>query len=282
MAFDPSCGRCHEQIVESHEAYPHAQQECIACHGGTSQAQRLSYRMTVMYRMRLPFTLFASDAAGLSDARCLTCHDRTTRTGIITSRGVRINHRASTEDMRCVVCHGNVGHELIESWPSKYSMNQCLRCHQSKSVYSEAGCEQCHDGKLNPLAKTSRSSFSLVHGPNWEQMHGLGDLKTCAACHESSMCGRCHGALVPHDSRTIIAQHRTAAIEANNKCATCHKDQSFCDGCHGIAMPHPRGFLSEHSAITHQVSRAVCDRCHVSEDCTACHRAHIHPGGATP
>jgi hypothetical protein len=107
-------------------------------------------------------------------------------------------------------------------------------------------------------------------------------LQTCGACHESTFCGRCHGALVPHDSRTIISQHGSAAAKADNQCATCHRETAFCDGCHGISMPHPSGFLAHHSAVTAKTSSDVCDRCHDSEDCNACHRAHIHPGGAHP
>ena len=279
---EPNCSGCHTDVAESHAALPHAEVACISCHGGTSRTGRIAYRLVVMYHMRMPFLPFVGDTAAVDSTRCTQCHDRGAQPALVASRGIRINHRACTEGLQCVLCHGGVGHELTERWASQYSMNQCLRCHLRKNVYSEAGCEQCHDGQFDPLVRTTRSSFALVHGANWQQTHGMGDLQTCAGCHQSSVCARCHGELVPHDSRTIIAQHGRVAKDPQNQCASCHRQQAFCDGCHGIEMPHPDGFLQEHSTITRKLSQAVCDRCHLTSDCTACHHAHIHPGGATP
>jgi len=282
LVWTPNCDTCHEDIAQSQRHFPHAEQSCISCHGGTTRAQRLSYQMTVMYQMRLPVWPFQADTLGISNTHCQSCHESDRASGVTVSRGIRIDHSVCTAQIRCTVCHAGIGHELADSWTSRYSMNQCLRCHQSKSVYSEEGCEQCHEGRHQPLTEAAPSSFALVHGANWEQTHGLGDIQTCAACHDSTMCARCHGELVPHDSRTVVSQHGRVAIDPGNQCDTCHRDASFCDGCHGIDMPHPSGFLQEHSAITRRLTREVCNRCHLPDDCNACHSAHVHPGGATP
>ncbi|MCL2491391.1 MAG: hypothetical protein FWE87_01385 [Coriobacteriia bacterium] len=234
-----------------------------------------------MYDMRLSWSPFIADTSSVSNSHCVSCHKAEEYARIVDARGIRIDHEVCTSGLRCVVCHSGVGHELIDSWTSQYSMNQCLRCHVSRNVYSEDGCEQCHSGRFQPLSQAARSSFSLVHGANWQNTHGLGDVGTCGACHDNTMCGRCHGDLVPHDSRIIVSQHGSVAKDEQNRCGTCHREQAFCDGCHGIEMPHPDGFLNEHSAITRQVSQEVCDKCHLDDDCSACHSAHIHPGGAT-
>ena len=277
----PACVRCHSDIADSQGGLPHADQACISCHGGSTPLARLTYRYTVMYHMVLPLSPLQADTARIHNDHCRSCHTVDEGLGIVVARGIRIKHQACTADIRCIVCHGAVGHELESSWSSHYSMNQCLRCHLQKSVYSDDGCEQCHEGKYRPLSKGSRSSFSLVHGKNWKQTHGLGDIKTCSACHDEAMCGRCHGQLVPHDSRTIITKHGKVAADPENKCASCHREQSFCMDCHGIVMPHPERFLQEHSAITRALPDGTCDKCHLSNDCDACHNAHIHPGGAS-
>jgi len=274
----PDCVSCHEKSSTTQEGMPHQDQACVSCHGGQAISERISYRMTVMYRMVLPQDLFHADARSITNKRCLACHEVE---GIRVARGIRIDHKTCIQDQSCIACHGDVGHERSGDWTARYSMGQCLRCHLSQAVYSDDDCTMCHVGRYQPLTSKQNSSFSLVHSENWEQTHGMGDVTTCAACHDESTCARCHGQLVPHDMRFIVARHGTVANQPDNQCGTCHREQSFCDGCHGIEMPHPARFLQDHSAITYEVGSEVCDTCHLPNDCNACHKAHVHPGGAS-
>jgi hypothetical protein len=45
-------------------------------------------------------------------------------------------------------------------------------------------------------------------------------------------------------------------------------------------MPHPSTFLKDHSRISFSLSDETCLRCHIQNDCSSCHAAHTHPGGA--
>ena len=155
-------------------------------------------------------------------------------------------------------------------------MNVCLDCHNSSTVRSD--CTTCH-AERSMSQRVSTGEWQVTHGPNWKQTHGMGDLDTCAACHPTNFCVRCHGISLPHGP-DFIKLHPTLALTNRQDCTVCHQ-QSFCDNCHGLPMPHPAAFTPAHPTIVQKQGTAVCMRCHIQDDCTNCHIAHVHPGGAT-
>jgi hypothetical protein len=41
-------------------------------------------------------------------------------------------------------------------------------------------------------------------------------------------------------------------------------------------MPHPADYLAAHVTEAGKADKTLCLRCHVAEDCTRCHDAHVH------
>ena len=275
----PRCTNCHEDVAVRAQDSPHRDIACLDCHKGATPIQRIGFRMTVLYGMRLHLIPVTESSAKVVNASCESCHDVMSLSGTQTNNGIVISHKTCADGQWCIKCHASVGHPSDQIWASRYAMDACLNCHTQQQVDATSGCSLCHDGRFNGLPTAAASTFGVVHGPNWQTTHGLGDWNTCRSCHASDFCARCHGGLVPHDV-TIVGTHgRTARLDAS-KCDTCHRDERFCADCHQIEIPHPDGFLSQHSQITAQRGQQICNNCHVQMDCDNCHRAHIHPGGA--
>ena len=277
ITWFPRCESCHLEQSESQEGFVHKDGSCISCHGGSNLKGRVLFRQHVMYSMVVPIVPTREPARAVTNESCSGCHDEVFAEGVVSNDGLKVLHKDCAKDKRCIICHGGIGHPESTEWKSRYAMDDCLACHEKNTLPTLTKCDDCHDGRMR-RTRSARSTFALVHGSNWEQSHGLGDWSTCSPCHASTMCARCHGALVPHDN-SIINEHGKEALSAGNKCAGCHRDQMFCDSCHGMEMPHPQGFLKIHKLESDTLGEAMCLRCHVIEDCTSCHRGHVHPGG---
>jgi hypothetical protein len=154
-------------------------------------------------------------------------------------------------------------------------MNDCITCHKALNV--TVACKACHVGDVEKKSFTG-PEFTVTHGPNWQQTHGMGQMSSCSACHQSTSCARCHGPGVPHTA-SILGDHPTYAKLPTAKCDTCHT-KAFCFACHQTEMPHPADFPSKHSAIVKAQGPQNCLRCHAQSDCDTCHTRHVHPGGS--
>jgi len=276
----PSCLGCHtmesSSLSESHDDV-----SCTQCHGGTSTWDHIMMRNQVLYSMVLGFSNPQRQVAvRAKDTQCFSCHRSIMDGSVVHRNGLLINHETCAAGLSCTTCHSQVGHALTERWATQYSMDLCLRCHSSAQVSNTQECAQCHDGNHTSPTPERNSSFQVVHGPNWQRTHGMGDMATCSACHGDTFCTPCHGADVPHNPMTILQTHGSVAKQPDNKCETCHSQPTFCSDCHGIEMPHPSTFLLEHSRMSISIGSTPCNNCHVDSDCTDCHSQHIHPGGA--
>jgi hypothetical protein len=268
------CEGCHPQVralAGAGEA-PHTQISCIQCHAA-DRADRAGLGLHVL-RSLLPMTA-AGEVRGVVDDTCLGCHqDVLERT--VQSDSLAIAH-VTCVSRACRDCHAASLHGAAILESRTPSMDICLSCHAT--ITSPDGCELCHIGSTDARADGS-TSWRITHGVNWEVTHGAGDLTTCRYCHSAADdCTECHIDMPHPDDWT--SDHGTGALGGRSPCAPCHRD-AFCDGCHGIEMPHPKDWLPGHPTITNGYDDPVCVRCHMSEDCTACHVAHTHPGGATP
>ncbi len=286
-AGTPACSNCHTDEVKAQKQTAHANVDCTACHEGSTGITRWAFRQTVVYGMVLKIVPLSGTQAGIPDASCVACHESGTigtgAKGLVTANGLHIEHADCSKGQTCVSCHGDSGHTVPDEMTTRYTMDACVSCHSENQIDS-SDCKSCHvdspEKKSLDKAGISASTFSVTHGKDWKQMHGTGDQTTCSACHESKDCARCHGPLVPHD-RYIVSMHGKAAADPDNKCGTCHTDEKFCSDCHGVEMPHPSNYLKVHAADAAGAGEKKCYNCHAKSDCTTCHDAHVHPGGAT-
>src|SRR5450759_1491220 len=274
----PGCTVCHRSakfVVQTAQS-AHAKIACARCHVEPGVATRVVYAYHLVFGMTLQLEPVSSGpVAGITNSTCLSCHQNVMKR-VVNVNGLSIDHSKCSKGRLCTDCHSQTAHGTAVQWASTPEMNQCLDCHASAKVRSN--CNTCHVGRT-VQERVRTGEWIVTHGPSWKTTHGMGDLKTCVACHPDNYCVQCHGMSLPHDS-DFIRTHPTQALSQRKDCDVCHK-QTFCDDCHGLQMPHPASFTPAHSSIVKKQGSTVCLRCHVEDDCTKCHEAHVHPGGAT-
>ena len=279
LAYPRSCTACHISKVAYSDWHTssHASVRCERCH--TDRA----YLAGVGNSFAL-----ASDALGslggasggsvvVPDSACTSCHPQSELLRPVVSGSLRMSHAGLAEGgFRCMDCHSGVAHKVPASPASVPTMSTCARCHNNVKVSGK--CAVCHtQQKSADVVRRSDPEWSKTHGPQWRQLHGMGDLSNCTMCHEPQECQKCHGVPLPHDEN-FIADHGKTALQSKQLCLNCH-NQSFCDNCHGFPIPHPAGFLPAHSKIAKSVEDPRCIRCHIADDCAMCHKSHVHPNG---
>jgi hypothetical protein len=215
-------------------------------------------------------------SAAVPDETCLGCHESIIRL-VTDSKGYRILHEKCGAESTCPDCHSSTAHGSAVRWLRTSEMNDCLACHNTAEV--SQNCGLCHVER-DERQRLAAGSWQVTHGAAWEQTHGMGDTRTCAACHARDYCVRCHDVVLPH-GELYIRRHAAEAVQKPAACEKCHS-RSFCDDCHGMEMPHPEEFPRTHSSIVESEGEAPCARCHLKADCEDCHTAHVHPGGAVP
>jgi len=273
----PGCTGCHNSadFVAQTAKSAHAQVSCVRCHVESGAGARTVYAYHLVFGMVLRIApVNSGQVAGVPDDTCLSCHaDVMTR--IVKAKGLSIEHSKCSKGRLCTECHSDTAHGTATRWIQTATMNQCLDCHDTARVRSD--CDMCHSAR-SAQERLRTGEWVVTHGANWKQTHGMGTLKSCAACHPNNFCVRCHEIQLPHGS-DFIRSHPVDAIPHRKACIVCHQ-QTFCDNCHGLAMPHPKGFTPTHSALVRKNGSGACLRCHVQDDCTNCHVKHVHPGGA--
>jgi hypothetical protein len=252
---------------------------CVRCHG-SSLAGYAAIRGREAGDMwpRFVLSLGSAEVTGagdpLSSAGCLGCHSAIS-TGVVSAHGLRMKHETCVKQgQSCLECHGATAHGTASRAVRGPSMDECVTCHDGTTA--SAKCDLCHTAKL-PSDRIAKGPWAVTHGANWQQTHGLGDLRTCRVCHASDYCRRCHGIDLPHPE-SFPLNHGQLALKSRAQCLQCHNEKTFCTSCHGIAMPHPAGFLPAHSKIARGFSDPTCAHCHPSGTCDACHTKHTHPG----
>lgn len=272
---DVVCIACHRTSNEQ-VSVGHGDLRCYACHT-TRAVQGLldaKAREVVMLGSALAGVEATGTAATPPRSACVSCHEDVLM-GTIEKGGLRVNHGTCVgPQVPCTDCHWGVGHGS-EARPGRgIAMDRCMECHDD--ITASWDCATCHLDSEH-ADRPSVGSWAVTHGPEWRQAHGMGDMATCGACHDSTLCEDCHGVKLPHPGGYLNGKHGEEAKPDTSPCVTCHA-QTFCDDCHGIEMPHPAGFLPSHSSIVKAQGDEVCATCHVLEDCDLCHVGHVHPG----
>jgi len=243
-----------QEIRQSHAV--HKELPCAMCHEEVSDA------VTV------------SDSLLPKEEKCLTCH-------------------AEKKDQKdCGYCHTDPAH------PATYppQPHTILMSHKGHLKLVNDDCSTCHV----TLSESARP------GPVPPTM------KSCTKCHEHRVdfdegrCTRCHTDLKRFPLKPVaefshagdfVRQHGQVARSTADACAQCH-DQTFCSDCHAKTAPirvelkfsenvnsdfiHRGDYLTRHS-IEARADSALCQRCHGTSFCTACHnQENVGPGGKNP
>ena len=272
------CSGCHSPQANALAASPHAGIDCESCHAAASGT--VSSRADVLARM-VPAELRGGGLHGpgrpVGNAACLRCHAKMVSAGLVSKNGISIDHTRCIVASTCEDCHDTAIHGTASRYVRTVNMNSCVACHIAKQASLE--CTVCHAGST-PTLKKDGPAWVRFHGAAVATTHGAQDLRSCAPCHTSTWCSRCHHVEVPHPQSFGQTHGKLVAKAGTAACFTCHKGQAYCDGCHGIEMPHPAGFLQDHSSIARGVYDPKCATCHVIDDCIQCHAYHVHPGGS--
>ncbi|MDO9556441.1 MAG: hypothetical protein Q7J82_02505 [Coriobacteriia bacterium] len=273
-----ACGSCHtmKPYAEALKDTAHASVNCYDCHLAAGSWDWPVFKVRELLGM-YPVSVVKAELDGpatrTSRSACLKCHEDVLEH--VTERsGLRVRHTTCAPANSCDSCHSAVGHGESTRWILEPAMEDCIGCHRDENA--STNCDMCHAGKTT-AQRLTRGSWAITHGPEWQTTHGMGDLRTCDACHDDKKCASCHGIKLPHP-KDFGSTHPQAALEVPESCDTCHDRAAFCDACHGVPMPHPDDFLPKHSSLVTTTSDPTCIRCHKESDCNRCHVAHIHPG----
>lgn len=258
--------------VQAARSSAHASLECSRCHmiGGVAgvipdglEMGRMATGMLLGHR--------PSPSAFISDASCRACHERVLRT-TVRSGGIAIRH----EDLLavpCVECHAGTGHQLSRRVYATTQMEDCTSCHKVDARNTGA-CDLCHvEGERG--TRDEATAWRVSHGPDWQRTHGMGNLDSCADCHQRDACVKCHGTMIPHPG-DWPSTHGVDAVSDDRTCLKCH-EKTWCTDCHVVAMPHAEGFLRVHGPAADESGRATCLRCHDGATCDNCHYRSSHP-----
>jgi len=268
----PGCSACH--MTGEFEAQTvmrsHGEVACKSCHGGTTVQSRVQFGFNQVFGMVLQVKDIDPTLARTQSSQCISCHEDLP--AVTTSAGLRIQHTSCARGRECTDCHSPVAHGTAVGWPRTATMELCYECHGTRAVPAE--CDTCHEDRLAD-DRVQTGTFAVTHGPNAAKTHGLGNMKSCSSCHESSKCEKCHGVGLPHPE-DFVAKHGQISGLPTAKCTTCHIE-TFCSDCHGYEMPHPIAFLKTHAEASEKAGVETCRRCHAEQDCQQCHLDHVHP-----
>lgn len=271
----PGCVSCHDSgdFATETAGLPHADVSCVSCHVDPSVGGRLSFASRQLFHMIVPVVRDLDRSyAAVPAERCISCHEAVRTAGTQGSRGLRIDHVQCAAGIQCSQCHSATAHGTATTWPRTPRMEQCYTCHGATNKV--IGCDSCH-AERREEQRVQAGTFSVTHGPNWESTHGMGEMRSCGACHEPEKCMKCHGAGVPH-AGDFLSQHAKFSTQTEARCTSCHLE-TFCTGCHEYPMPHDEAFIIGHSDIVDTDGDTRCLTCHAQSDCTGCHESHVHP-----
>jgi hypothetical protein len=194
-----------------------------------------------------------AQAAGISDAQCVACHDREPQ--IIAQTGGL--HKTAVGCQDCHTEHPPKGTNAIP---------QCSMCHSGKPHYELADCNTCHSEVHAPMDLTITGSVTepcLTCHPAQGQ-----ELQANPSVHTDLACNECH------------TKHREIP-----PCMNCHakhtEDQDFnaCVSCHPVHMPLKVSYKSDtpdrYCTVCHPVpgeQLAANTTKHHDLTCVFCHR----------
>jgi hypothetical protein len=270
------CALCHRAEPKALEKTAHAGLNCSDCHQKKGLLA-FGIQRTELLRMavsQLTGSYRKPISAEVSNENCYYCHDNV-NSRLQEVNAVRVSHKEIMLDgAKCTDCHNTIAHKKAVANAKFGRMEDCLQCHNSEGASPD--CETCHVSGADRKRRIVKGPWQLTHGPNWRNLHGMGNIKTCSACHEKNTCARCHQIDLPHPLG-FMGIHGNESKKFPESCLVCHK-QSFCSDCHKIRMPHPADFLPKHKKEYKSQGKKICLSCHTVQSCDLCHEMHAHPG----
>lgn len=276
------CRGCHDIRIksESLEKSPHKEINCLHCHNDeivlslpSLQVRSLANLTVNSLKPKKPIK-----PARIMDNTCKRCHPEVLKK-TVRARGIRISHKEFlSENWQCVDCHGDIAHKEAGKVRNVPSMSKCMTCHDDNNASAE--CGYCHAKDLALNRHDTTNPLSIIHGPNIEKNHGMGDMGSCVQCHKIGFCGSedgCHQAELPHPQPWAELHSKTLAKK--EECYKCHDKVDYCDQCHQIEMPHPPEFLPNHQKmiVGQEIDIDTCWSCHTQDSCEGCHVRSAHP-----
>ena len=218
IARQPAIG--FDQIRFSHASHRHTRQlarlDCTTCHYAIP-------RSTTLTGAPLPKMADCAGCHGAARAvpavlhisNCKACH-------IQTEFNFNVRPASHTEVFRR-------NHAEASNAPDA----KCFACHQN-AMPGKDQCAECHMG-MKPVSHTARWRDD-VHGK-----YAALDRTSCATCHATDYCNRCHNELPStHVPLPIFKNGGHANLAASNEraCFTCHTFQNTCSTCHAQQLQH--------------------------------------------
>jgi hypothetical protein len=227
------------EVIYSHRTHVGTYQlDCADCHGDMAETAGWSLPIGKKECMECH-----SEAGRPND--CATCH-----------REITMNWAPPNHERAWRIVHGDVVHSGDPS-----SVNRCAMCHDQ-----ESSCQACH------LVEQPRDHTNFWRRRGHGIMTSL-DRSSCATCHRSDFCQRCHESTRPVSHRggwgSPLNRHCTQCHFPlqSTSCFTCHKS----DPSHNQATPLPpdhnpamncRSCHGNGAPLPHHDPGALCTQCH--------------------
>jgi hypothetical protein len=255
---------------------PHANDECLACHGDPSADRPVSP------------TVLGASIHGQAGVSCVDCH-RDVAT-------VDFPHAEKLAAVTCATCHDqpaalydrSVHAEARRAAPATSVAASCKDCHGTHDIRPAGDpesrtyhlnlprtCGQCHGNA--DIIRRGGIKIGNVVAQFQDSIHGRalakGGLMVAPACTD------CHGS---HDVRRKSSpESRIFRTNVPGTCGKCHEgvQHRYEDGIHGTAMRNGNTFAPVcntcHSA--HQIQRVDIDswKLQVLRECGSCHTESI-------
>lgn len=198
-----------KRLIFSHEPHLKDNHQCAACHPEFGHGAETIRRPDML--------------------SCYRCH------------GLLHGAQGLVATEECDACHPK-GFELV---PPDHTKQFIAGTHKKRANEQPAYCAQCHKPEFcvechagrKKLAegKTSKPVIPADHkSKDWKTKHGppyLAQKGSCASCHDSPSCQRCHKTVMPHPS-DWLKKHSLEAGVPKEDCNVCHTDRRFCQECH--------------------------------------------------
>jgi hypothetical protein len=138
-ANEKVCAPCHPEVFDlwkNSKGHPAESTTCFECHSDHL----------------IPSEYSADDP--LTSKRCLDCHEDVLELGFTAKKKVIVfNHRIHhQENLECISCHRNAGHEDLPGGTNRPSISECMPCHlkEFNGPPKSQKCLNCHDVMLAP------------------------------------------------------------------------------------------------------------------------------------
>lgn len=262
------CTHCHNPTSAKASMPTHTQ--CYSCHSGPKAAKPIFNDQSQECRgchseEKIDRNLLSPKEGRAKEPLVVSAH--------VSYRDVKIiNHakhlkETNGRNIQCLECHADVlSKASINSYAPLPTMNDCSSCHGNVKKISKDGlmdnCVLCHREVNTNLLPFSTALEKL---PNESNLNRLG--------------ARTNKSMPIDHTATFRLNHREAAKQPNNRCASCHigvdriNDQN-CSSCHNIMQPRshmPLRFKEIDHGRFAAMSRSNCATCHSTEFCARCH-----------